>query len=430
MTIATNFCYDKSQTEHARRKTVIAGGVNSNVRLSGAPVPLTIARGDGALLWDVDDNTYIDYAAGMGPMILGHNHPAVTSAVQQSLSTGQLFAGQNVLESEFAEILVGAIPWIESVRIGLSGTEMDLLAIRIARAATGRQKVVRFTGHYHGWLDPLFVNMAVIPKLSAAAPLTPGQSISAAADMVLCEWNDLQQVAQALESGDVACVLMEPVMCNTGLISPSDGYLEGVKKLCRQHGALFIVDEVITGFRLGLTGAQGLLGINGDISIYAKAIASGFPLAVLGTTTDLLAAVGRGEVNHSGTYNTGVSSVAAGIATVRTLIDSDPYPEMDRLTRRLADGLRQLGRDHDLELAVDHIGGSLCQTRFGNSEAVASQADFAANSDGPLLAAFLQGLQDHGVRPTSRGLWFVSAAHDDALIDKTLEAAGWALGDL
>jgi len=366
----------------------------------------------------------------MGPMILGHNHPAVTSAVQQSLSTGQLFAGQNVLEAEFAEILVGALPWIESVRIGLSGTEMDLLAIRIARAATGRQKVVRFTGHYHGWLDPLFVNMAVVPKPSAAAPLTPGQSISAATDMVLCEWNDLQQVAQALESGDVACVLMEPVMCNTGLISPSDGYLEGVKKLCRQHGALFIVDEVITGFRLGLTGAQGLLGINGDISIYAKAIASGFPLAVLGTTTDLLAAVGRGEVNHSGTYNTGVSSVAAGIATVRTLIDTDPYPEMDRLTRRLADGLRQLGRDHDLELAVDHIGGSLCQTRFGKSETMTSRADFAANSDGPRLAAFLQGLQDRGVRPTSRGLWFVSAAHDDTLIDKTLDAAGLALGDL
>ncbi|WP_395153657.1 aspartate aminotransferase family protein [Ilumatobacter sp.] len=430
MTTATNFCYDQSKAEHARRKAVIAGGVNSNVRLSGAPVPLTIARGDGALLWDIDDNTYIDYAAGMGPMILGHNHPAVTSAVQQSLSTGQLFAGQNVLEAEFAEILVGALPWIESVRIGLSGTEMDLLAIRIARAATGRQKVVRFTGHYHGWLDPLFVNMAVIPEPSEPAPLTPGQSVSAASDMVLCEWNDITQVAQALESGDVACVLMEPVMCNTGLISPSDGYLEGVKELCRQHGALFIVDEVITGFRLGLTGAQGLLGINGDISIYAKAIASGFPLAVLGTTTELLAAVGRGEVNHSGTYNTGVSSVAAGIATVRTLIDTDPYPEMDRLTRRLADGLRQLGHDHDLELAVDHIGGSLCQTRFGNSAAMTSRADFAANSDGPRLAAFLQGLQDHGVRPTSRGLWFVSAAHDDALIDKTLDAAGRALGEL
>ncbi len=422
--------YDASRTEHDRRKKVIAGGVNSNVRLLGSPVPLTFVRGDGALLWDIDDNVYIDYAAGMGPMVLGHNHPAVTAAVQKSLSIGQLFAGQHPLEAEFAETLVGALPWVESIRIGMSGTEMDLLALRIARATTGRHKVVRFSGHYHGWLDPLFVNMAVIPEPLGSVPLTPGQSVSAASDVILCEWNDLGQIARALETGEVACVLMEPVMCNTGLIPPAPGYLEGVKKLCQQHGALFVVDEVITGFRLGLTGAQGLLGVQGDISIYAKAIASGFPLAVLATTTELLAAVGRGEVNHSGTYNTGVSSVAAGAATLRVLVDSDPYPEMDRLTRRLAAGLRELGRLHGVALAVDHIGGGLCQTRFGRSEPATSRADFAANSDGALLARFLAGLQDHGVRPTSRGLWFVSAVHDEALIDQTIEVAQVVLAEM
>ncbi|WP_428116692.1 aspartate aminotransferase family protein [Candidatus Poriferisodalis sp.] len=423
-------CYDQSRQEHARRKKVIAGGVNSNVRLHGTPVPLTMVRGDAALLWDVDDNVYIDYAAGMGPMVLGHNHPAVTAAVKQSLSTGQLFAGQHPLEAEFAETLVGALPWIESIRMGMSGTEMDLLAVRIARATTGRRKVVRFTGHYHGWLDPLFVDMAVTAPPMGPVPLTAGQSASAAADVILCEWNDIAQVAQALKSGDVACVLMEPVMCNTGLIPPSAGYLDDVKTLCHQHGALFVVDEVITGFRLGLCGAQGFYGIRGDISIYAKAIASGFPLAVLGTSAELLAGVGRGEINHSGTYNTGVSSVAAGVATLRVLIDSNPYPEMDRLTCRLVDGLRQLGHELGVGLAVDHIGGSLCQTRFGTPGAVASRADFAANSDNELLACFLASLQDHGVRPTSRGLWFVSAAHDDALIDKTLAAARHALSRL
>ena len=423
-------CYDQSQHEHARREKVIAGGVNSNVRLHGTPVPLTIVRGDGALLWDVDDNVYIDYAAGMGPMVLGHNHPAVTAAVQQSLSTGQLFAGQHPLEAEFAETLIGALPWIESIRMGMSGTEMDLLAVRIARAATGRNKVVRFIGHYHGWLDPLFVNMAVAAPPMGPVPLTAGQSISAATDVILCEWNDIAQVAQALESGDVACVLMEPVMCNTGLIPPAAGYLEGVKTLCRQHDALFVLDEVITGFRLGLCGAQGFYGISGDISIYAKAIASGFPLAVLGTSTELLAGVGRGEINHSGTYNTGVSSVAAGVATLRFLIDSDPYPEMDRLTHRLVDGLRELDRELGVGLAVDHIGGSVCQTRFGRPGTVASRADFAANSDDALGTRFLASLQDLGVRPTSRGMWFVSAAHDDVLIDKTLTAARHALSRL
>lgn len=422
--------YDQNRAEHRRRQTVIAGGVNSNVRLAGNPVPLTIAKGEGALLWDVDDNVYIDYAAGMGPMVLGHNHPAVTAAVQKSLSTGQLFAGQNLLEAEFAETLTGLLPWVESIRMGLTGTEMDLLAVRIARAATGRRKVLRFTGHYHGWLDPLFVDMSVAPEPIGSAPLTAGQSEAAASEVIMCDWNDLGQVGQALESGDVACVLMEPIMCNTGLIPPVAGYLEGVKELCKQHGALLIIDEVITGFRMGLTGAQGMLGIEGDISIYAKAIASGFPLAVLGTSQDLLAAVGRGEVNHSGTYNTGVSSVAAGIATLRCLVDTNPYPEMERLSVRLVDGLRQIGIDQGVNLAIDHIGGSLLQTRFGESGPVTSRQDFAARSDAAMLGRFLDLLQDLGVRPTSRGLWFVSAAHDDALIDKTLTAANEALSRL
>jgi glutamate-1-semialdehyde 2,1-aminomutase len=426
----TNPSYDRSRAEHARRRAVIAGGVNSNVRLAGTPVPLTFDHASGAHLWDIDGNRYVDYAAGMGPMILGHSHPAVTEAVRASLDSGQLFAGQNRLEAEFAEALVGALPWVESIRIGMSGTEMDLLAVRLARAATGRTRTVRFAGHYHGWLDPLFIDMTVTPEPFGAVPITPGQSAAAASDVIVCEWNDLDQVASALASGDVACVLMEPVMCNTGLVAPAPGYLEGVQELCRRHGSLLVIDEVITGFRLGLDGAQGLLGIHGDISIYAKAIASGFPLAVLGTTTELLAPVGRGEVNHSGTYNTGVSSLAAGVATLRVLIDDDPYPEMDRITRRLVDGLRSLGVATGVALAVDHVGGALFQTRFGTPDPVRSRADFAARSDRAVLARFLELLQHHGVRPTGRGLWFVSAAHDDAIVDDTLAAAGAALGEL
>lgn len=423
MTVTSETSYDHSRAEQERRAAVIAGGVNSNVRLLGGSVPLTFERAEGAHLWDVDGNEYLDYAAGMGPMILGHSHPDVIAAVTASLASGQLFAGQNRLEAEFAEALVGALPWVESIRIGLSGTEMDLLAVRIARAATGRAKVVRFAGHYHGWLDPLFYDMGAAFAPLGAVPVSAGQSVAAASDVILCEWNDAGQVAAALATGEVACVIMEPVMCNTGVIAPAPGYLEQVKALCARHGALFVVDEVITGFRMGLTGAQGLLGINGDISIYAKAIASGFPLAVLATTTELLAPVGRGAVNHSGTYNTGVSSLAAGVATLRCLIESDPYPELERVTRRLADGLRSLGGG----LAVDHVGGALFQTRFGDPIAIGSRAEFAANSDAARLSRFLTALQDRGVRPTSRGLWFVSAAHTDADVDRTLEIAAEAL---
>lgn len=422
--------YDASIAEHTRRRQVIAGGVNSNVRLAGAPAPLTFERAEGARLWDVDGNLYLDYAAGMGPMILGHSHPAVIDAVRRSLDVGQLFAGQNRLEAEFAEVLVGALPWVEQIRIGLSGTEMDLLAVRIARASTGRAKVLRFAGHYHGWLDPLLIDGLAPVEPFGPAPLTAGQSSAAASDLVMCEWNDLAQVEQALATGEIACVVMEPVMCNTGLVAPADGYIEGVRDLCRRHGALLVIDEVITGFRLGLTGAQGRLGVQGDISIYAKAIASGFPMAVLGTSAELLAPVGAGAVNHSGTYNTGVSSLAAGVATMRWLIDHDPYPELERVTTRLVEGLRAVGRDAGVDLAVDHIGGALFQTRFGSPEPAVSRADFAARSDRAMLARFMELLQHHGVRPTGRGLWFVSAAHDDAVVEATVAAVAAAVREL
>ena len=294
-------------------------------------------------MWDVDGNEYVDYAGGMGPMVLGHNHPRVLDAVRNALEIGQAFAGQNEFEAEFGERLVDTVPWIESIRVGLTGTEVDLLAVRIARAATGRTKVLRFAGHYHGWLDPLLVGSGPIPEPFGRPPLDPGQSLAASDDVVICEWNDLALVEQVLESEQVAAVIMEPIMCNTGLIAPEPSFLEGTRDLCRRHGALLVVDEVITGFRLGLTGAQGALGVNGDITLYAKAVASGYPMSVLGTTHELLAAVGRGEVNHSGTYNAGTLSVAAAVETLRILTETNPYPELEKRTARLVAELRSAG---------------------------------------------------------------------------------------
>lgn len=426
--MSTSDRYAKSIDEHARRSAVIAGGVNSNVRLASRPVPLTFTRAASAHLWDVDGNEYIDYAAGMGPMILGHNHPRVLDAVRQALDVGQCFAGQNEFESEFGERLVAAVPWIESIRMGLAGSDMDLLAVRISRATTGRSRVLRFAGHYHGWLDPLLVGAGPLPTPFGRPPVGPGMSVAASDDVIIAEWNDLDVVAQVLATGDIACVLMEPVMCNTGIIPPADGYLEGVRDLCRQHGTILVIDEVITGFRLGLTGAQGFLGFQGDITLYAKAVASGYPMAVLGTSEELLAAVGRGEVNHSGTYNAGVLSLAAAVETLKILVETDPYPALEQRTRRLVDELRSIGAGKGL--SVDHVGGSLFQFRFGAPDTIRSLAQFAANNDQPMLLRFLDALQDHGVRPTSRGLCFVSTAHDDAVIDATLERTAAALATL
>jgi glutamate-1-semialdehyde 2,1-aminomutase len=404
---------------------VIAGGVNSNVRLASRPVPLTFTRAAGAFMWDVDGNDYIDYAGGMGPMILGHNHPRVLAAVRQALEIGQCFAGQNEFEAEFGERLVDAVPWIESVRIGVAGSDVDLLAVRIARAVTGRARVLRFVGHYHGWLDPLLVGSGPIPLPFGHPPVDAGQSLAASDDVIICEWNDLALVEDVLSTEQIACVIMEPIMCNTGVIPPAPGYLEGVRDLCHRHGALLVIDEVITGFRLGLTGAQGFLGIHGDITLYAKAVASGYPMAVLGTTQDLLAAVGRGEVNHSGTYNSGTLSVAAGVETLRILTETNPYAELQQRTKRLVEELRSMGAEKGL--AIDWVGGSLFQFRFGTSDTIRSRAEFAQHSDQALLLRFMDALQDLGVRPTSRGLCFVSTAHDDAVIDLTLERTDAAL---
>ena len=417
--------YAKSIAAHERRSRVIAGGVNSNVRLMSRPVPLAFTRALGAHIWDVDGNEYIDYAAGMGPTILGHNHPQVLAAVTNAMKSGQCFAGQHELETEFAERLIAAVPWIENIRIGVAGSEMDLLAIRIAKAVTGRSKILRFTGHYHGWLDPLLVGPGEAPKPFGTPPVGPGQSAAASSDIVMCEWNDVSLVEQVLHTHDIACVIMEPVMCNTGVIAPQPGYLEAVKSLCKQHGAILVIDEVITGFRMGLTGAQGFLGIQGDITLYAKAIASGYPMAAIGSSRQLMAAVGRGEVNHSGTYNSGYLSVAAGVETLRILVETNPYPALQHATERLVEGLRLIGAPKGL--AVDHITGSFFQIRFGAQEIIVNRAHFAKESDQARLIQFLDALQDQGIRPTSRGLFFVSIAHDANLIDRTLELAQAAL---
>jgi glutamate-1-semialdehyde 2,1-aminomutase len=420
--------YAKSIAEHQRRSKVIAGGVNSNVRLMSRPAPLTFTRAAGAYMWDVDGNEYVDFAAGMGPMILGHNDPRVVAAVRDALELGQLFAGQNEFEAEFAERLVETVPWIESIRIGLTGTEVDLLAVRIARAVTGRAKVLRFAGHYHGWLDPLLNGAGPLPEPYGRPPVDRGQSLAASDDIVVCEWNDAALVEQILHAEPIACVIMEPIMCNTGLIAPAQGFLETVRDLCRANGALLIIDEVITGFRAGLCGAQGALGINGDITLYAKAVASGYPMAVLGTTNELLAAVGRGEVNHSGTYNAGTLSTAAAVETLKILVETDPYPALEQRTKRLVSEIAGLGASKGL--AVDHAVGSMFQLRFGAEGPIGSRRQFAEQSDQATLLRFLDALQDHGVRPTSRGLCFVSVAHDDDVIDRTLERVEAALATI
>ena len=408
--------------EHAR---VVAGGVNSFVRAGIAPTPLVFERAEGPWLFDADGNRLIDYYLGMGPMILGHSPPAVVAAVREQVGRGILFAGQGAQEAEAARLVCDMVPCAERVRFGSSGTEMDQAAIRLARAATGRRTIVKFEGHYHGWLDN--VHWSNAPGVAEAGPADApvavaggkGQDPAAADGLAICVWNDLARLEARLAKGDVAAVLMEPVMCNSGAIAPLPGYLEGVRASCTRTGTILVFDEVITGFRLGRGGAQARFGVTPDLAVFAKAIANGFPVAALAGRADLMDLFSTGGVIHGGTYNGQCVSMAAAVATLRALTPA-VFTEIETRGRQLMRGIDAALREAGIKAqvvgfpAIFHVGFGL--------DAPARDWRGLAGVDKPRYVAFTTALLRRGVRALERGAWFMSAAHDDATVDATLEA--------
>ncbi len=430
--------YTKSIELYRRASGVLAGGVNSNFRALNRPVPLFIERGEGAHLWDVDGNQYIDYVLGLGPVILGHAPKPVIEAVAASLARGQCYSAQHMLEIELAEAIIAAVPTAEMVRFSSSGSEAVHIALRLARAVTGRQKIVKFEGHYHGWLDSVMVSTK--PALNAAGPdsapiavlESAGQAESVADDLLIVRWNDLDQLEQVMTAhGDeIAGVIMEPMMCNQGGVLPQPGYMAGVRKLCDKFGALFLLDEVITGFRLSFGGAQARFGIDPDITILAKAVAAGFTLSAIAGRKRYMEQLHNTGIVHAGTYNGNVASVAASLAAVRTLggDDGETYRRMDRLGERLMAGLRKLAADHGHALLVQGVG-PVFNVHFTHLTEIREYRD-AARSDQVKMGDFVEAMQNAGVRMNSRGTFFMSAAHTDADIDATLRAADLSFATL
>ncbi|MEI6201424.1 MAG: aspartate aminotransferase family protein [Enhydrobacter sp.] len=431
-------CYAKSIALYERTKKALAGGVSSNVRYAATPVPLFFERGEGARLYDVDGNVHIDYVLGNGPAILGHAPKPVIDAVAASLAEGQVFAAQHPRETELAERLVRLLPSSEVVRFATSGTEAVLMAFRLARAFTGRDKILKFEGHYHGWSDQAFVSTK--PSLNEAGPAdapvpvagSPGMPASVLDDVVVCGWNDLDLLAAAFErnKNEIAAVIMEPVMVNGGPIEPAPGYLDGVRELCRRNGALFICDEVITGFRAGLRGAQGRYGVNADLSIYAKAVAAGFPLAMVGGRRDVMDTLLDKGVMHGGTYNGNVQSMAAAIAALDVLEANDGavYRELERRGTRLMQGLAELAKKHKQAVKVQGLP-AIFQVFFTEGAPPRNYRESAA-CDKDKALAFHTALQEEGIRTNQNAKWFLSIAHDDAIIDETLAAADRAMATL
>jgi glutamate-1-semialdehyde 2,1-aminomutase len=430
--------YARSIELYGRTRRHLAGGVSSNVRYASTPVPLFFARGEGARLYDVDGNVHIDYVLGNGPAILGHAPKAVVDAVAQSLTRGQVYAGQHAGESELSERLCGLLPGAEVVRFATSGTEAVLMAMRLARAFTGRRKILKFEGHYHGWSDQAFISTR--PPLNEAGPAdapvpvagSPGMPDSVLGDVVVAGWNDLDFLRSAFErnEGEIAGVIMEPVMVNGGAILPGDGYLQSVAELCREKGALFICDEVITGFRVGLRGAQAHFGVTADLAIYAKAVAAGFPLAMVTGRRDVMDTLIDKGVMHGGTYNGNVQSMAASMAALDELERNDGalYRDMERCGTRLMQGLAVAAKKHRVPMQVQGFP-SIFQTFFTDGPPPRNYRESAA-CDKDRALAFHAALQEEGVRVGQQAKWFLSTAHDDSVIDESLAAADRALATL
>lgn len=427
--------WQRSQELFERAKQSLAGGVSSNVRLLTKPLPLFFERAAGAMIYDVDGNGYIDYVLGQGPMILGHSHPAVLAGVNAAMQKGQLFAGQHELEITVAEKMTALIPGAELCRFGLSGSEMVQAAMRLARAITGRTKILRFEGHYHGWYDNVLISVA--PPMDKAGPRehpnsvpgTPGQTLSALDDFFVLPWNDLALVEKlfAEHGNQIAAVMTEAMMCNTGAIPPEPGFLAGLRRLCDQYGALLYFDETITGFRLGLQGAQGRFGVTGDLSSFAKAMAGGFANAALVGKRDYMIRFAQG-VNHSGTFNSNVIAMAASAAAIAELEKEDGaiYRQLEEKGAHLMAGIRAIGQRLGLPLHVQGLPTAF-HVSFTELPAIRDYRDYALHCDKERYSHFCVAMLQRGVRLIERGVWYLSAAHTEEHLEKTLEAVAASL---
>jgi len=404
----------------------IPGGVNSPVRAfrSVGGAPRFIKRAQGPYVWDADDTRYIDYVGSWGPAILGHAHPEVIEAVQRAASGGLSFGAPTEAEIEIAEAIAARIPSIEKVRLVSSGTEATMSAIRLARGATGRNKIIKFEGCYHGHADSLLVK-AGSGMLTFGNPTSAGVPPEFIQHTLVLDYNNLPAVEAAFAEygGDIACVIVEPVAGNMNLVKPAPGFLEGLRAQCTQHGALLIFDEVMTGFRVGPQGVQGLTGIKPDITTLAKVIGGGMPVGAFGGRADIMEQIAPlGPVYQAGTLSGNPVAVAAGLATLKLLAEPGFYERLGEQTRKLAQGLAACAREAGVPMSTDAIGGM-----FGLyfRESVPTTFAQVQECDVEHFKKFFHGMLIRGVyfAPSAFEAGFVSGAHDDAVIDATLDAA-------
>jgi glutamate-1-semialdehyde 2,1-aminomutase len=424
---------DHSRVLFDRAVQLLPGGVDSPVRAfrSVGGDPIFIKRGQGARVWDEDDNEYVDYLGSWGPLILGHAHPRVIEALAVAAADGTSFGAPTAREVELAELVCSAFPSIELVRFVNSGTEAAMSVIRLARAFTGREKLIKFDGCYHGHADGLLVK-AGSGVLTLGAPDSPGVPAAAAAQTISAIYNDLTSVESVLERfpGEVAAILVEPVAGNMGVVPPVPGFLAGLRNLADRHGALLVFDEVITGFRIAWGGAQEYYGVQADLTCLGKVIGGGLPVGAYGGRREIMEQVAPlGPVYQAGTLSGNPLAMAAGIATLRELQTHPPYAELDRRAARLAAGLAEAAERAGVPVFGARVGSM--QTLFFSSSPVVDYSS-AKLADTARYGAYFRGMLDRGVylAPSQFEASFVSTVHRDADVDSTVAAATEVLAAL